>query len=99
MTQHKLRLDDLEVESFQVLPEAPRERGTVQGHIALTAYAGCSRTCFHNDTCAISCPGGSCILTVCADTCDTCQRTCFQSCEGTCESCLCTYPLDFCELE
>ena len=99
MTQHKLRLDDLEVESFQVLPPAAGERGTVEGHLLLTANAGCSRTCFYRDTCTVSCPGGSCILTVCAGTCDSCQRTCAQSCEGTCESCLCTFPLDFCELQ
>jgi len=86
MTQHKLRLDDLQVESFQVLPAAPRERGTVQGHIVLTAYAGCSRTCIYKDTCAISCRTCYGQLT-CNDSClcdTTPQLTCGASCGGTC---------------
>lgn len=85
MKQHKLRLDDLEVESFQTLPEAPRQRGTVQGQIALTAYAGCSGTCFYRDTCAISC--GSCGQLTCNDSC-LCESVphtaCGPSCDGTC---------------
>ncbi|HEX8904019.1 MAG TPA: hypothetical protein VF771_04215 [Longimicrobiaceae bacterium] len=90
MKQKKLRLDELEVESFHVLPEAPQERGTVQGQIVLTALAGCSDTCIYKATCQISCAtcagqftcnNDSCDVTLC----DTCARfTCAASCQGTC---------------
>lgn len=101
MKQKKLRLDDLEVESFHVLPDAPRERGTVQGHIVLTAYVGCSDTCLYKATCRISCAtcagqftcSESCDVTAC----DTCARlTCADSCNGGCFSDGCSVDLNFC---
>ncbi|HEX8904020.1 MAG TPA: hypothetical protein VF771_04220 [Longimicrobiaceae bacterium] len=106
MGKKKLRIDDLRVESFHVLPGEAPARGTVEGReIILSAY-NCSGTCLYVNTCKISCPEGTCIVTACAatcdtcaDTCDTCDRTCAVSCEGTCDTCLCTYPLDFCEFQ
>src|SRR3712207_6471745 len=62
MAQRKLRLEELEVDSFEVLPETPKERGTVRGHAATvtvqlnTCY---DVTCRYVRTCAYTC-GDTC---------------------------------------
>lgn len=84
MKQHKLRLDDLQIESFSVLPEAPRERGTVQGH--LITPPNFTVDCTFADTCAISCR--TCYRQItCNETClcetykgPTCGVTCINRC-------------------
>lgn len=104
MQQRKLKLEQLEVESFEVLPEAPKGRGTVQGReFARTRFGGdtCAGTCYDYDTCGISCPGGSCYPTceTCEETCrgqDTCDPSCMGTCDETCETCLCTDEFEIC---
>jgi hypothetical protein len=87
MQKLKLRLDDLQVDTFQTT--APRrEKGTVFGE-QCTCYTQC--TCPGCPTCDASCNGtcnASCNGT-CDDTCgatgnDTCYDTCAASC-GTCQ--------------
>ena len=86
MSQKKLKLDDLQVESFHLVPDAPQERGTVEGRDLLASAA----TCIYQATCVISCTcnglvtcGASCNVTAC----DTCDRfTCGGSCDGRCDT-------------
>lgn len=90
MSQKKLRLDDLQVESFDVLPHAQQERGTVEANILVSVNYVCSGTCPYKATCLISCPNGTCVLTVCAATClgqltcggVTCYVTACDTCAG-----------------
>ena len=73
---HKLRLDDLRVETFQT-HAPPAERGTVQAHLTnpclKTAFATCPLTC-DDATCVGSCQGTSCYLPACG--------SCLESCPG-----------------
>ena len=68
----KLKLDDLQVDTFQTT-SAARQKGTVFGE-QCTCYTQC--TCPGCPTCDASCNG----------TCDaSCNGTCDASCGGTCD--------------
>jgi hypothetical protein len=109
--QRKLKLDDLQVESFHVLPEAPRVRGTVAGREALAAtldgaYSCYDYTCGLDETCHVSCFGTCVTLCTCDHTCPP-QFTCGAGscvatfCDITCDlSCdgLCSLDVDACPL-
>ncbi|HEX8696165.1 MAG TPA: hypothetical protein VF746_27355 [Longimicrobium sp.] len=108
MQPRKLRLDDLQVESFHVLPEAPGQRGTVAAQEAATAtleapYTCYDPTCRRQYTCYVSC-GGSCVSCTCENTCEgrfTCDFACEETGGITCDlSCdgLCSLDLDACPL-
>jgi hypothetical protein len=84
MNKLKLRLDDLQVDTFQTT-SVKKQKGTVFGEQCTcytnctcpgcpTCYASCNGTCDAscNGTCGVSCNG------TCGDTCDV-------SCNGTCD--------------
>lgn len=100
MQQRKLRLDDLQVESFHVLPEAPEQRGTVAAREAAETFGLVCRPSF---TCFVSCRLADCSLEFTCDTCqetcrglDTCDPSCLGTCDVTCETCLCTDEFQIC---
>jgi hypothetical protein len=81
MKKLKLRLDDLQVDTFQTT-SAPKQKGTVFGE-QCTCYTQC--TCPGCPTCDASCNG----------TCDaSCNGTCDASCNGTCGD-TCEYTCDY----
>lgn len=70
--QQKLRIVDLAVESFEVLPQDGGARGTVRGHeedsIVATDAPSCPESC--DGTCGLSCnPTCHYLFETCADTC------------------------------
>ena len=73
--KHKLKLEELAVDSFQTVDAAREEaRGTVHG------FARPTRETCNDPTC-----GG--LVWTCID---SCQETCGLSCGGTCvDTCLC----------
>ena len=75
----KLRLDDLQVDTFDTTPVARKEKGTVVGEQMCTCYTIC--TCPGCPTCDATCPA------TCAYTCD--DVTCNESCDGTCAGWTC----------
>ena len=86
MNKLKLRLDDLQVDTFQTT-SVPKQKGTVFGE-QCTCYTQCTcpgcPTCAGYGTCDASCNG----------TCDaSCNGTCVASCncdtDGTCDPYLC----------
>ena len=86
MNKFKLKLDDLQVDTFQTTT-APREKGTVFGE-QCTCYTNCTcpgcPTCYEscNGTCDASC-NGSCAV--------TCDASCYGTCDWTCDyTCNCT---------
>jgi hypothetical protein len=81
LNQLKLRLDDLQVDTFQTT-SAPKQKGTVFGE-QCTCYTQCGQnTCPGCPTCDASC-NGSCGAS-CNGTCDaSCNGTCDDICNGT----------------
>jgi hypothetical protein len=87
-TKISLKVNDLNVESFEVLPPELQLTGTIQGNEAEAAFATPNQSC--GGTCGISCETracgtcyDSCHATQCAVTCtcgDTCPNTCADSC-------------------
>lgn len=76
MNKLKLRLEDLQVDSFGTT-QVRREKGTVFGE-QCTCHTNC--TCPGCPTCDVSCNGS------CGASCGgTCVATCEFSCGGTCE--------------
>jgi hypothetical protein len=81
MRQHKLRLEDLAIESFSTTPTGSH-RGTVKGHAEAepgTIFSWCNTcdgfTCEYNHTCA---PQLTCVMdTTCAP-----EYTCTPDCGG-----------------
>ncbi|HEX6039478.1 pinensin family lanthipeptide [Longimicrobium sp.] len=71
---HKLRLEDLRIESFETAG-TPDARGTVHAHLTnpciKTVYATCPLTC-DDATCVGSCQGTSCYLPACGSCLDSC---------------------------
>jgi hypothetical protein len=82
MNKLKLRLDDLQVDTFQTT-SLQKEKGTVFGE-QCTCYTNC--TCPGCPTCYASCNG------TCDASCNgTCGVSCDASCGGTCDySCGCS---------
>ena len=82
----KLKLDDLQVDTFQTMP-VEKPKGTVFGE-QCTCYTQC--TCPGCPTCYASC-NGTCDAS-CNGTCGaSCGATCDYSCGGTCDySCDCS---------
>ena len=82
MNKLKLKLDDLQVDTFQTT--APQKaKGTVFGE-QCTCYTQC--TCPGCPTCDASCNG------TCDASCNGTCASCDASCGGTCDwSCGCTY--------
>jgi hypothetical protein len=76
MEKLRLKLDDLQVDSFQITPAA-KAKGTVLGEqCTCHTCPGCP-TCAGYGTCDASCNG----------TCDaSCNGTCLVSCNGTCDA-------------
>ena len=103
MNKLSLRLDDLQVESFEPLPPSTARGGTVLGHKGTqddtcrscieTCEATCRETC--DESCRPTC-GESCRATChgesCEDTCGqghpTCAESCQDTCARTCATCL-----------
>jgi hypothetical protein len=76
----KLRLDDLQVDTFQTTP-VQKQKGTVFGE-QCTCWTNC--TCPGCPTCDASC-NGTCGAS-CNGTCgDSCYGSCAWTCEYTCE--------------
>jgi hypothetical protein len=97
MKKLALKLDDLQVETFDPSSTKPEVRGTVEGHESLNGT--CGQSCY---TCQVSCNGlscfscnGSCEMSVCYGqscfgTCNTCQGSCYATCYATCgQTCTC----------
>ena len=109
MIRNKLKLDELQVESFHVLPDGEYERGTVLANeaeaVLETAGTTCQGATCKGDTCEYqTCAGPSCQNTFCYRTCGyTCggscpnDITCGGSCGPTCYTCwtLCNYPCTY----
>jgi hypothetical protein len=99
MNKLRLRLDDLQVDTFQTTP-AQKEKGTVFGE-QCTCYSEC--TCPGCPTCDASCNGTCEADTGCGPTCNaSCRASCVDntcaidygscglSCPNTCyETCIC----------
>ena len=94
MKKLKLRLDDLQVDSFQTTM-VRKEKGTVFGEqctcrtqCTCPGCPTCDASC--NGTCGASCNGtcdASCYGT-CGDTCDCVSNdTCYDTCAGSCGTC------------
>jgi hypothetical protein len=74
--KHKLRIEQLSVESFASTRDSAEIRGTVQGNQSdpntcypVICYSGepsCLGTCPPEETCGLSC-GGTCIPSLCDD--------------------------------
>lgn len=105
MGQHKLKLDDLEVESFHVLPAPPDGRGTVRAQSEDGADSRFVLLCKPSFTCFASCGAMDCSFDgnfTC--TCDaSCGGSCDASCGGSCgnscqETCGCSLQLGICEV-
>jgi hypothetical protein len=74
--KHKLRIDELSVDSFDATPAPAERRGTVQGNqsdpntcypvICASGSPSCLGTCPPEETCGLSC-GGTCIPSLCDD--------------------------------
>jgi hypothetical protein len=84
----KLRLDDLQVDTFQTTP-VPNEKGTVFGEqCTCPGVNTCDATCAGptcNASCQASCVDNTCAIDV--------YGTCGLSCPGTCyDTCPCTGP-------
>lgn len=87
MARLKLRIDALEVESFDTSAAPRAHAGTVRAHqdgmigeeVAITTPQSRDPSCF--DTCKISC-WGTCLA--------SCGGTCEVSCDGRCTE-LCSY--------
>jgi len=94
MEKLKLNLDELKVESFELLPQQSNQQGTVYGQVPQTQApaATCSQSC--NETCN-TCNGNTC-LGSCVNTCGaTCAATCAESCAATC-TVTCSYSCGAC---
>ncbi|HEU4452236.1 MAG TPA: hypothetical protein VFR81_04220 [Longimicrobium sp.] len=96
----KLKLEDLAVESFNTLPEAPKRRGTVRGNASLDDTQ-CDTRC--NTWCCEASWNGQCISNgggACGGTNAPCAGTNVQTCNGwpgsECGTC---YPLATCDLQ
>jgi hypothetical protein len=92
MRKLSLKVDELEIESFDTLEESRSKKGTVQGHVSL---ASCSCVMCGTETVCNSEDWTACvdICTKDADTQFNWQNTCINTCAGvTCEfaSCACT---------
>jgi hypothetical protein len=91
MQKLKLRLDDLQVDTFQTT-SSQKQKGTVFGE-QCTCYTQC--TCPGCPSCYASC-NGTCDAT-CNGTCDaSCNGTCDASCNGTCGD-TCNYTCESCQ--
>jgi hypothetical protein len=72
--RHKLRIEELSVESFASTADSAEARGTVQGNqsdpntcypvICFSGSPSCLGTCPPDETCGLSC-GGTCIPQFC----------------------------------
>jgi modification target Cys-rich repeat protein len=82
MNKLKLRLDDLQVDTFQTTL-MQKEKGTVYGEQEWTYYYMECQDTWQGSSCEVSCFGS------CDASCNgTCEGTCEQSCHGTCfETC------------
>ena len=90
MNKLKLRLDDLQVDTFQTT-SAPKQKGTVFGE-QCTCWTYCGQnTCPGCPTCNASC-NGSCDVSCNGSCAVTCDASCYGTCDGyTCDySCECT---------
>lgn len=99
MNKLKLRLDDLQVDTFHITA-VQREKGTVFGE-QCTCYTQC--TCPGCPTCDASCNGtcdascnGTCDTNCgCNSGVDTCEVTCNSTCGPSCaKPWMCNYSLD-----
>ncbi len=82
----KLRLEDLEVESFETAPEGdPTPQGTVFAYISPgpgnTCDAGCTNSTCGGTTCQATC------VSTCNQTCPPTCHTCAGTCGPTCQTC------------
>jgi hypothetical protein len=82
MKKFKLRLDDLQIDSFHTLP-AEKPKGTVFGEQCTCMTLCGQNTCPGCPTCDASCDG-TCAES-CAGSCLSCEYTCQASCYGTCD--------------
>jgi hypothetical protein len=84
MNKLKLRLDDLQVDTFQTT-SVSKQKGTVLGEQQCTCYTACGQnTCPGCPTCDASC-NGTCGAS-CNGTCGaTCDASCYGSCDYTCD--------------
>jgi hypothetical protein len=83
MAKIRLDVDQLSVESFNVLPEAQPNPGTVKAHENDVAFDS-----FNNPSCVgscVTCPGGQ--------TC-TCPATCAPTCNRSCPPCVLVISVD-----
>lgn len=65
----KLKLEDLEISSFETLPSAPKERGTLKGH-QIQLPPSRFRPCYPTDPnfdCTFTCSHGSDCPDYCID--------------------------------
>ena len=93
MRKYRLELDELSVESFDVLPETSEQRGTVRGREAtpiLGTCFGCGSATVDGETC-VSCDGcgpgthfNTCEYTCDDATCATCGNSCAATCGASC---------------
>ena len=82
MNKLKLKLDDLQVDTFQTTP-ASKEKGTVFGE-QCTCWTQCGQnTCPGCPTCDATC-NGTCNAS-CNGTCASCGASCGGSCDWTCD--------------
>lgn len=89
MKKIRLNLDDLEVASFQTMPEDPaKKQGTIHGY-ACCAQCGCDPCCCQcGGACSAECAGCETILCQTMDPTCTCEQSCdIQTCEVTCLTC------------
>lgn len=80
MKKMKLRLEDLSVESFNVVNNDSKKQGTINGN-GPTPYSNCGDMTCGNTGCG-ECGSDDCGSNYCSNACPT-QQTCY-----TCESCL-----------
>lgn len=83
MAKIRLDLNELNVETFNVLPEAQPNPGTVKAHGNDVAFDS-----FNNPSClgsCVTCPGGN--------TC-TCPATCAPTCNRSCPPCVLVVSVD-----
>lgn len=93
MKKYRLDLNDLDVVSFDAVPDAPSRKGTVFGHA--TEFTACTcdyaNTCHMAYTCDLQCGGGGDSMYTACLSCYTNADTCTmigQECNFTFESCL-----------
>ena len=62
MSKLRLELDKLAVESFDIDSAGERDRGTVRGHVAITAQVGCYNDSRYGGPCALSDDDPTCMI-------------------------------------